>query len=137
MCLDLSYTKCTETHVNFTKLLPVILVWLDASAVQSSCWRKVKNKRFICTVSSDVSCPSLAGHLVECGAQATGGIFTDWHKVSSWFVGNQVKTLIDMCTRDNIGFPIVECESDGSFVLTKPPNTGGLVSFGTVAEQVG
>ncbi|XP_068134994.1 uncharacterized protein [Hyperolius riggenbachi] len=64
---------------------------------------------------------SLAGHLIECGPQCTGGIYTDWHLVPDWH---------------NIGFPIVECSSDGNFTVSKPRDTGGLISFGTVAEQL-
>lgn len=63
----------------------------------------------------------VAGHIIECGAQATGGNFTDWQKVPSFI---------------DIGFPIVECYSDGTFFVTKHPKTGGMVSLQTVREQL-
>ena len=62
----------------------------------------------------------VASHLIECGAQATGGNFTDWEKVPSYI---------------DVGFPILELEPDGSFVLTKHPGSGGLVSLQTIREQ--
>jgi hypothetical protein len=71
--------------------------------------------------SDRLAAGSLAGHLLECGAQGAGGLHTDWEKVTDW---------------ENIGYPIAECRADGSFILTKPANTGGLVIPGAVAEQV-
>ncbi len=65
---------------------------------------------------------SLAGHVIECGPQATGGNFTDWRQVAD--------TIVD------IGYPIAEIAPDGSFVCTKPQNTGGIVTVGTVSEQI-
>jgi hypothetical protein len=64
---------------------------------------------------------SLAGHIIECGCQATGGLFTDWDTVPDWA---------------HIGYPIVEVAEDGSFTVSKVPGTGGLVSPATVGEQL-
>jgi hypothetical protein len=64
---------------------------------------------------------SLAGHIIECGCQATGGLFTDWDTVPDWA---------------HIGYPIVEVAEDGSFTVTKVPGTGGLASPATVGEQL-
>jgi hypothetical protein len=64
---------------------------------------------------------SVAGHIIECGAQATGGLWHRWDE------------LPDLA---NVGYPIAEIAADGTSIITKPEGTGGLVATGTVAEQL-
>ena len=66
---------------------------------------------------------TMAGHLLECGAQVTGGYFAD----------PGIKDVIGLA---NLGFPIVEFDAQGNICVTKPPSTGGLVNHMTVTEQL-
>lgn len=68
-----------------------------------------------------LSAGSLAGHLLECGPQSAGGLLTDWEDTASWA---------------NPGYPIAEVSADGSFVVTTPEQSDGLVDERTVAEQL-
>ncbi len=63
---------------------------------------------------------SVAGHLIECGAQATGGFYAHWQETE----------LAD------VGYPIAELSDDGACVITKPEGSGGVVNRETVAEQL-
>ncbi len=64
---------------------------------------------------------TVAGHLIECGAQATGGLWCNWREAP------------DLA---NVGYPLVEIEESGTFRLTKPEGTGGAVNIETVSEQL-
>jgi hypothetical protein len=64
---------------------------------------------------------TIAGHIIECGAQCTGGNYTRWQNVPDMW---------------NIGYPVVEAYPDGTFYITKHERTGGLISVDTVSEQL-
>jgi hypothetical protein len=68
-----------------------------------------------------LSAGSLAGHLVECGPQATGGLLTDWEDTASWA---------------RPGYPIAEVSADGSLLIGTPDDSHGLVDIRTVTEQL-
>lgn len=64
---------------------------------------------------------TIAGHIIECGAQVSGGNYTDWQEIEDFV---------------DIGFPIIEALPDGNFYVTKHKDTGGLISEATVKEQL-
>jgi len=68
-----------------------------------------------------IAAGTVAGHIVECGAQCTGGNYTDWREVP------------DLA---RIGYPVIEAYRDGTFVVTKHERTGGMVTIPTVAHQL-
>lgn len=63
----------------------------------------------------------VAGHIIECGCQSSGGNLTDWKEIKAWH---------------NMGYPIIEMSDSGEFVVTKHEKTGGLVSLKSVKEQL-
>ena len=68
-----------------------------------------------------LSAATVAGHLIECGAQVTGGLWCKW------------KDATDLA---NVGYPIADINADGALIITKPENTGGGVNRETVSEQL-
>jgi hypothetical protein len=64
---------------------------------------------------------TVAGHLIECGAQVTGGLWTNWQEAP------------DLA---NVGYPFVDLEADGSFIISKPDGSGGRINRETVSEQL-
>jgi hypothetical protein len=68
-----------------------------------------------------LSAATVAGHLIECGAQATGGLWCNFQ---------------DAPDLANVGYPLVDVEPDGTFTITKPSGTGGAVNVETVSEQL-
>lgn len=68
-----------------------------------------------------LSAGALAGHIIECGPQCTGGNHTDWTAVPGW---------------DNMGYPIATVSEDGAVEVSKPDDTGGLISPASVGEQI-
>jgi len=68
-----------------------------------------------------LSAGTVAGHLIECGAQATGGLWCNWQ---------------DAPDMGNVGYPIAEVDAGGAVWITKPPDTGGAVNCETISEQL-
>ena len=68
-----------------------------------------------------IASATVAGHIIECGAQCTGGNFSKW---------------MDLDSLHNIGYPIASVNEDGSFEISKPENTGGIINRFTISEQI-
>ena len=68
-----------------------------------------------------LACGTVAGHIIECGAQCSGGNYSKWYEVNDL---------------SNIGYPIIEMSSNGDFIVTKGDEFGGLINKFTVCEQI-